>query len=393
MIFLLRSCLSAIGLLLAISATAFGCPFCTALEPTLASRRESAAVVALGEVRGIEGRKLDVRLHRTLKGEKLLAGQDSIVVPAAGTLKVGTLLLVFGDLVETEADEKGNLETQAVATKGESLRFAAVPVSETSYAYFAQAPDLRKTAPERLRYFARFLEHADPTIAGDAYQEFAHASFGDVAQAADALPGDKLIGWLASERVPPARKGFYALALSFNETEPLRRFHADVLFKMILAPSDDFRAGFDGVIGGYLLLRGASGLDQIDELYLSNPKAADGDVRHALAALRFYREFGDEIPRERLAKALRHVLARPEFADAVVTDLARWKDWSALDEIAGLYTQDAYAQPAVRRAIVGYLLACPEAAAAVQLKRLRGIDPQGVAAAEQVLSALGGSRQ
>ena len=99
------------------------------------------------------------------------------------------------------------------------------------------------------------------------------------------------------------------------------------------------------------------------------------------------------MPPERLAQALRHVLARPEFAEAVVTDLARWQDWSAVDKIAGLYTQEAYAEPAVRRAIVGYLLACPEPAAAVQLKRLRGIDPQGVAAAEQVLSALGGSRQ
>ncbi len=193
--------------------------------------------------------------------------------------------------------------------------------------------------------------------------------------------------------MPPARKGFYALALAFVENEHLRRLHADRLFKMILAPADDFRAGFDGIIGGYLLLRGEGGLKWIEELYLSNPKAADGDVRHALAALRFYHEFGEEIPRERLAQSLRHVLARPEFAEAVVTDLARWQDWSAVDEIAALYTQPAYAEPAVRRAIVGYLLACPKPAAAGQLKRLREIDPQGVAAAEQILSRLGGSRQ
>ena len=50
-------------------------------------------------------------------------------------------------------------------------------------------------------------------------------------------------------------------------------------------------------------------------------------------------------------------------------------------------------QPATRRAIVGYLLACPAAAATTQLRRLREIDASGVAAAEQVLSSVGGLRQ
>ncbi len=281
----------------------------------------------------------------------------------------------------------------ALETPGEAWRFTVVAVGETGYAYFAQAPDLRQAASERLRYFARFLENADPTIAGDAYQEFAHASYADVRKAAAALPIGKMSGWLLSQRVPPARKGFYALSLAFEPDEKRRAAHAELLSKLILAPDDDFRSGFDGILGGYLLLRGEKGLQQIDELYLSNPKAAYGDVRHALAALRFYREFGDKIPPERLAAALRHVLGRPEFAEAVVTDLARWQDWSAVDEIAALYTQPAYSQPATRRAIVGYLLACPDAAAAKQLERLREIDPQGVAAAEQVLSSLGGLQQ
>jgi hypothetical protein len=379
-----------VALLFAVSATALGCPFCTALEPTLSSRRDAAALVALGEVQSSPVRpgdakpSLTIRLHRTLKGDKLLGGQESIVAAAGGPIKPGALVLVFGEKTEGERVDEGSAA---------SLRFAVIPVTETSYAYFAQAPDLRKPAPERLRYFARFLEHADPTIASDAYQEFAHASFADVEKAAGSLPFDKMSGWLLSERVPPARKGFYGLALSLGKNEDLRKIHADRLFRMILSPEDDFRAGFDGIIGGYLLVRGASGLDQIDKLYLSNPKAADGDVRHALAALRFYREFGQDIPRARLAQSLRLVLTRPEFAEAVVTDLARWQDWSAVDTIAGLYTQDAYAEPAVRRAIVGYLLACPEAGAMSQLQRLRGVDPQGVAAAEQVLSSLGGSRQ
>ena len=91
--------------------------------------------------------------------------------------------------------------------------------------------------------------------------------------------------------------------------------------------------------------------------------------------------------------ALRHALARPEFAADVVTDLARWQDWSALSQVAGLYAKPAYGEAAVRRAIVGYLLACPEPAAAAELKRLRESDPAGVAAAEAILSRLGAAKQ
>ncbi|HEV3137876.1 MAG TPA: hypothetical protein VGZ26_08220, partial [Pirellulales bacterium] len=124
--------------------------------------------------------------------------------------------------------------------------------------------------------------------------------------------------------------------------------------------------------------------------YLANPRAADGDVRHAMTALRFYHEYGHEIPLDRLQQAMRHVLARSEFAAAAITDLARWKDWGALEQIVNLYSRAGYGQPAIRRAIVGYLMACPEAASEKALARLRQLDPEGIAAAEQILSRASG---
>ena len=159
---------------------------------------------------------------------------------------------------------------------------------------------------------------------------------------------------------------------------------------MILAPEDDFRAGFDGILGGYLLLRGTAGLELIESRYLANPEAADGDVRHAIIALRFYQEFGRDIPIARLSAALGRVLARPEFAAMAITDLARWNDWDFLTRIARLYDEPAYADPATRRAIVGYLLTCPKPSARAELVRLRKSDPAGVAAAEQILSRTSG---
>jgi len=106
-------------------------------------------------------------------------------------------------------------------------------------------------------------------------------------------------------------------------------------------------------------------------------------------ALRFYYEFGREIPARRLQAAVSRLLARPEFAAAAINDLARWQDWGALESIAGLYALDAKCAPSTRHAIVGYLLACPEPASARALARLRELDPKGVAAAEQIVSQTG----
>ena len=78
------------------------------------------------------------------------------------------------------------------------------------------------------------------------------------------------------------------------------------------------RAGFDGVLGGYLMLTGERGLRQIESRYLQTPQAAGGDVRHALTALRFYHEYGKQIPEARLRQALVPLVDRPEFAERVI---------------------------------------------------------------------------
>jgi hypothetical protein len=266
------------------------------------------------------------------------------------------------------------------------MSWHAVAVDEAAYAYFARAPSLKTPAVQRLRYFAPFLEHADPLIAEDAYLEFGHAPFDEVARVADALPMARMRSWLGDPQVPPSHKGFYGLALGLAPPGEDRAANAAALRELILAPADDFRGGFDGILGGYLLLTGATGLDLVETRYLANRQAADGDVRHAQTALRFYWEYGHEIARPRLAAAMRHLLARSEFADSAITDLARWKDWGAWQQVTALYRSDGDPGAATRRAVVGYLSACPDARAATALAELRRRDPDGVAEAEEVLS-------
>jgi hypothetical protein len=309
-------------------------------------------------------------------GADRLKAQDFLEITLENAAGPGNLLLVFGN--------------GAATASASDLAWNVVAVNEASYAYFARAPSLKTPAAERLRYFAPFLEHREPLVAEDAYLEFGHAPFDQVAGVADSLSMARLRDWLRDPHVKPERKGFYGLALGLGTSGNERTVNAEFLRQLIQAPEDDFRAGFDGMLGGYLLLAGGKGLELVDARYLANPRAADGDVRHAMTALRFYHEYGHEIPLDRLQQAMRHLLVRSEFAAAAITDLARWKDWGALAQIVDLYPRAGHGQPAIRRAIVGYLLTCPETAAVKALARLRQLDPEGIAAAEQTLSRASG---
>ena len=354
------------------SRSALACPFCTALGPTLSTLRERAAAVALVEVRSQTAeRQTQVHVHRIVKGAELLTTSDIQSIALDLAAKPGALVLVFGTRTSTESAE---------------LAWHAVAVDETSYAYFSRLPAATLSAAERLSYFAARLEHASPLIAQDVYLEFGHASMEDVATAITQVPMADVRRWMLDPKVPPERKGFYGLALGLATDPADRRANAELLERLIVTPEDDFRAGFDGALGGYLMLQGESALGQIESRFLANPRAADGDVRHAQTALRFYREYGRAIPPVRLAEVTRHLLARPEFAASAVIDLARWQDWASLDQVLALYARWGYPQPATRRAVVGYLLSCPERPAALALARLRQDDPRGVAEAEAALA-------
>lgn len=359
-----------------VASTLLACPFCTAVAPSLVQWREQSAVVALAEVVAAPAAGLTtLELHQVLSGRENLGDVHSLNVQLDAAVKPGGLALLFGK--SASGDDK-------------ELTWHAVGVSEISYAYFSRAPLLKLPTAERLRYFGRFLEHADPLVAEDAYLEFGHAPFDQVAQAADSLSLADLRRWLVDPKVPPHRKGFYGLAVGLRAQGDQRAAAAEFLRTLIIQPEDDFRSGFDGVLGGYLLLAGEPGLELIESRYLANPKARDGDVRHALTALRFYHEYGQGITTARLSQAVARLLTREEFAEAAIVDLARWQCWDALELVTAVYERPT-SELRARRAVIGYLLACPGAAARNALARLRANDPRGVADAEQVLSQTSGT--
>ena len=64
------------------------------------------------------------------------------------------------------------------------------------------------------------------------------------------------------------------------------------------------------------------------------------------------------IAKPRLRQSMRILLDRPELADLVIADLARWKDWSIQDRLMTMYQDKAFNVPAIKRAVVRYMLVC-----------------------------------
>lgn len=354
------------------AATLDACPFCTTLAPTLAQRRDGADVALLAELVSSDADTIAVRVHRVLKS----ADQS----PAKGVIKIkppaddrqahqpGALLLALGK--------------RLAATAPADYSWSCVWLNEASFAYVARLPSLKLPTAERLPYFARYFEHADPLLAEDAYLEFGHAPLDEIEKLAARLSVDRLRDCLADEETPPARKGLYGLLVGLAAGAQRRGDVSAGLWRLIEVPDNDFRAGFDGVLAGYLWLEKDAGLLRLEARYLDDSQAASGDVRHFATALRVYHDYGHGIRRAELLRVYRRLLERPYVAATAVDDLRRWHDWQALERVLSLFGRAECSDALIERAVIAYLLACPLPAAQRQINRLRQLIPQRVAEAE-----------
>jgi hypothetical protein len=358
-----------IGLTLAVmvqGVVAVACPFCGVVGRSLAERRDAAEVTAVGESAGPVVRDDLGRLVQPFAVGQSLRGRgtagDIVAARVAGPI-AGTAVL-FGDPEGWEA----------------------VAADEPLLAHVAAAPPLTEPAARRLAWYAARLEHRDPAIAADAFTEFGNAPFAAVRDAARAFDAEQLRQWIEEPGIDQRRRGFYGLALGLvaaaTPDGQERERHLAALRRAVEAPGSDLRAGFDGLLAGIVVARGAAGIDELAARGLLDGATRAGDARHALAVLRFAGEnLGDTVPRDRVAAATARLLANPAVAADAAVDLARYQDWSAIEAVAGLWGSLGRDDPLVRRAVAGYLAACPLPAARDRLDRLRAADPAGVGAA------------
>ena len=307
------------------------CPFCSAPSLTLAEQMAQADAAIL--VQWVGGTKAtdksagetvyEIRqIVRNYKNELKVGGR--VTLPRYRESKVGDLFLLVG-------------------SKGVTIEWASpLEVTETSFNYVAQAPSPEVPTSRRLEYYAKFLEYPDQMISNDAYGEFANAPYDDITQLAEKLPREKIRGWITNKDTPATRMGLYGLLIGLCGNDE----DGKIIEEKILEETEDFRLGIDGLMSGYLLLTGEKGLAVLDKHKLKNRSVPFSETYAAMQALRFMWKYAEgRIEKGRLRASMRILLDRPELADLVIADLARWKDWEVQDRLMALYIQALASAP------------------------------------------------
>lgn len=318
------------------------CPFCPPATRTLNERLTQSDVALLTQ--WVSARQTEGETGGTTTYEVVQVARD-----ASDSFPRGKRLT----LDKHRPGKPGDLFLLTGTYSGEVTWDLPLEVTETSYQYIVQSPSAEASADERLGYYLKFLEFPDETIASDAFAEFAKAPYPDVAELKQQFPVKKLREWVFGDSIIPVRRGLYGMMLGLcgNEQDARR------MRELIALPTDEFRLGIDGVMGGFMLLEGAEALDVIDQTKLKNEDAAFSETYAAMQALRFMWSYGEErIPKERLRASMRLLLDRPDLAEIVITDLARWEDWSIQDRLMSLFDKKDYDNRFTQRAIAAFML-------------------------------------
>lgn len=357
----------ALAALCALTATQAGaCPFCSTVSQTFTEEIRSMDIVVIAELVALpvkagdedkqEVPKAKFKVRQVIKGKALAEVGQIVETVFFGEAKPGATFLVMG------------VDPPKIAWS------TPLPLSERAIKYVPRLLELPADGPTRLVFFQQYLEDADEMLARDAYDEFAKAPYADVQSLKAKMDHDKLVAWIQDVDVPASRRRLYLTMLGVCGNS------SDVAMLESLLRSDDRKkkAGLDAMIGCYLTLKGADGMPLVEELFLKNAQAEYADTYAAIMALRFHGSETDVIPRERILQGLRHMLARPQLADLVIPDLARWEDWSVMDQLVQLFKDADDKTSWVRVPVINYLRACPEPLAKKHIAMLEKIDPTAV---------------
>ena len=357
------------ALVMSVSQTQ-ACPFCVATTQTFTEEIASMDAVVFAKLvklpppikpgtqlaEGEEIPRAKFQVVTIVKGKELVKPAQSIEAIYFGEAKVGTTFLVM-------------------AVDPPKLMWSTpLEISKTTQDYILKLDSLPKDPVARLEFFQKYLENEDEELARDSYDEFANSPYDVVKALKSRMEHAQLIGWIQDAEVPASRRRLYLTMLGVCGSEK----DLPMLEELLSSSDRKKKAGLDALIGCYLTLKGPDGLKLIEDLFIRNKKSEYADTYAAVMALRFHGTESDVIPRERILVSMRYMLERPQLADLVIPDLARWEDWSQIDRMVKLFKDADEETSWVRVPVINYLRQCPLPKAKNQIKALEKIDPAAV---------------
>jgi hypothetical protein len=417
-----KATLATLVLTLTAASIVWACPFCSVETQTLTEETRGADAVVLAKLlkeappnanpSDPNSGMATFQVVEVLHGQELLKGAKEISVVFFGEPNHEQTFLVNGI-----GKEKVDWTTP-------------LPLSSAAVPYVKQLPTVPATGADRLAFFQEYLEHADPLLAQDSYDEFARAPYSEVRDLKPRMKHDRIVKWITDPEVSPSRRRLYLtmlgicgsqadvpmletmIASDFESLKPALEQQCRTALTLggpiglpiwIDAVQQEERRkklGLDALVACYLILKGPEGLDLVESRFLKNPHAEYTHIYSTIMALRFH---GDEntgvLPRERMLASMRLLLENPDFADQVILDLSRWEDWSVLDRLVTMFkTSDEKGY--VRQPVVSYLTVASEQKGEVgdkakaAIAELEALDPETVKTARSLMAfgALGRAR-
>jgi hypothetical protein len=347
------------------AVTAAACPFCSATALTFSEELGTMDVAVIA-------RLVKVPPPSSKPGEEVQKAtfQVAQVIKGDGHVKLGEKFdtLYFGDGTAGKS-------FLVMGTEPPKIMWSTpLPLSDRAIKYLSEVLKTPKDGAQRLVFFQSYLEDADEIVARDAYDEFARAPYADLKTIKSHLRHDQIVSWIKNQDVPASRRRLYLVLLGLCGDEK----DVPMIEEFIKSPDRKQRSGLDALIACYLTFKGDAGLPLIEELFLANQKADYADTYAAIMAIRFQGTDGGKVDRKRLLKALHLMLDRPDLADLVIPDLAKWEDWEVMDKLFALYKTANEKNSWVRVPVINYLRGCPLPKAKELLKECEKIDPESV---------------
>jgi hypothetical protein len=257
-----------------------------------------------------------------------------------------------------------------------------VPATEAVTEYLLGAAKLDdKDAVARLGYFFKHLDSADPTVAADAFLEFARASDADIVKARSVLDPAKVRKLFASPATPTERLGVFALLLGLCG----EKADADMLTGLVnKQPAPErVRENLGGLLAALTLLDEARGWAAV-EAVLADPKRPFDQRLAAIGTVQFF-QATRPAAKPQVLRCYRTLLAKGDLADMAADDLRRWEWWDLTPVVLKHFDAPTHVAPVVRRGIVRYALQCPAEEAKRFIAAVRQKDPELVVKVEESL--------
>ena len=345
------------------------CPFCSAINLTFAEQIKTNDVVVIAKLVEIpepvddpdaELPKSIFEITNVIKGDDYVRTGMQIRSLLVGRYPAGNEFLIMG------------VDPPNVSWS------TPMKASQRVVGYLKTIQTLPKKGPKRLEFFQKYFEDKESVLAFDAYDEFAGAPYEDVVALKEKMDRPQLVAWIKNKNTSTNRRRLYLTMLGICGTEA----DIEMLEGFIKSGDRKQQAGLDALIAAYLKLKGDAGMDLIVDTFLKDTEVEYVDTLAAVTALRILGMEIEAIEKERIVAAMRTLLDRPEIADMVIPDLARWEDWTVMDKLVAMFKAADEDTSWVRVPIASYLRACPKPEAQVHIAALQKIDPQAIERAD-----------